>query len=418
MTLDHKGDVSPASDFDHTQPSHARNWQDTYTTLRAECPHGWSRNHGGYWVTTRYKDVMTVAQSGAFSAEKQYDPEAGILKGGNIIPPFPVQPVFPIEAEISAWRGYRTFLNRRFSPAQAEQRRGVAKSVARTLIDRVIETGEIDFVEHLTSPLPALVTMDMFGFDLDDWIEFSEPVHKYMYLRPEDPEYMDIARKLELIIERLGREAHDRRKTPRDDLMSYIANGEINGRPLTDYEVQQLSLNLVFGGVDTTTALSSNMFRHLGTHPEDRQRLIDDPALRPIAREECVRFYAPVHGVARTATEDTSIGDWKIQEGDQIFMAIASANRDPSAFEDPDQFRVDRSPNRHIGFGAGMHHCIGLFVARVMFDAMVDEVLDRLPDYKLLPGEVRYPSIDKVNGFAHLPASFTPGKKLGGGIVI
>lgn len=419
MTLDPIDSQTIANDFDHTQPSHSANWTETYAKLRGQCPHGWSNNHGGFWVATRYQDVMSVAQSSAFSSAKEYDPENGVLKGGNIIPPFPVQPVLPTEAGNEERRGYRSFLNRRFTSAEAEKRREVAKQVARSLIDRVIEKGEIDFVEDLTSPLPALVTMEMFGFDLGNWIDFSEPVHKYMYLRPDHPEYPAIVRKLGAITERLHAEAEDRRRSPRDDLMSYIANGKIDDRALTDLEVNQMALNIVFGGVDTTTALTSNMLRHLGRFPEDRQRLIDDPALRPLAREECIRFYAPVHGVARHAVADVEINGWKIKEGDSIFLAIASANRDSAVFADADRFVIDRKPNRHIGFGAGMHHCLGLLMARAMFDAMLDEVLDRLPGYTLDPGrEEAEGSIDKVNGWAHMPATFVPGPVLGGGLAI
>ena len=405
--------------FDHTSTEHAANWPGSYSQLREKCPHAWTESHGGYWVASRYKDVMSVAQSAAFSTEKVYNPETGELHGGNIIPPFPVQPVIPIESENTAWRGYRTFLNRKFSPAMAEGRRPVAKGVARTLIDKVIETGNLDFVEDLTNPLPAIVTMEMFGFALDDWIDFAEPIHKYMYYRPDHPEYPEIANRLGQIIERLHRETADRRRTPRDDLMSYIANGEVAGRLLTETEVSQMSLNIIFGGVDTTTALTSNVLRHFGQHPEQRQRLIDDPALRPIAREESVRFFAPVHGVARHATQDVEVNGWSIGKDDSIFLAIASANRDATVFEDADQFRIDRQPNRHIGFGAGMHHCLGLFIARVMADAMLDEVLDRMPDYALIAeGEVPYSSVDKVNGWAQLPATFTPGPKLGGGLAL
>lgn len=405
-------------DFDHTSTDHAKVWPDTYKALREGCPHGWTESHGGYWVATRYKDVMSVAQSPAFSTEKVYNPETGELRGGNIIPPLPVQPVLPIETDNESWRGYRTFLNRKFSPVMAEGRRPVAKAVARTLIDKVIETGTIDLVDDLTSPLPAIVTMEMFGFDLDDWIDFADPIHKAMFYRPDNPGFGDVVEKLAGITERIHREMLDRRANPRDDLMSYIANGEIDGRLMTPTEVNQMSLNIIFGGVDTTTALTSNVLRYLGQYPEQRQRLIDEPTLRPIAREESVRYFAPVHGVARTSTKDVAVGGFDIKEGDQIFLAIASANRDSSVFEDADQFRIDRSPNRHIGFGAGMHHCLGLFIARAMFDAMLDEVLDRIPDYRMVEGEDPYTSVDKVNGWIHLPATFTPGKKLGGGMAL
>ena len=105
MTLDPIDSQTIANDFDHTQPSHSANWTETYAKLRGQCPHGWSNNHGGFWVATRYQDVMSVAQSPAFSSAKDYDPENGVLKGGNIIPPFPVQPVLPTEPRMKSGAG-------------------------------------------------------------------------------------------------------------------------------------------------------------------------------------------------------------------------------------------------------------------------------------------------------------------------
>lgn len=405
-------------DFDHTSTDHAKAWPATYRALRSDCPHGWSASHGGYWVATRYKDVVSVAQCPAIATEKIFDVETGQWRGGNVIPPLPVQPVLPVEAHNDAWRGYRSLLNRRFSPTMAEGFRPVAAAAARTLIDQVVETGRLDFVDDLTNPVPAIVTMKMFGFETADWVDFAEPIHRAMYYRPDNPDFANVVAKLAGITDRIMSATLDRRKNPTDDLMSYIANGEIDGRQLTADEVTQMAINIIFGGVDTTTALTSNVLRYLGRNPAQRQRLIDDPALRPIAREESVRFFAPVHGVARHSTEDVAVGGFDIKAGESVFLAIASANRDGAVFDDPDEFKIDRRPNRHIGFGAGMHHCIGLFIARVMFDAMLDEVLDRIPDYVMGDGEKPYSSVDKVNGWISLPATFSPGRKLGGGMVL
>ena len=403
-------------DFDHTSNAHAQVWPATYHALRDGCPHGWTESHGGYWVATRYNDILEVAQSSAIATEKVYDAETCQWRGGNVIPPLPVQPVLPVEAGNDAWRSYRSFLNRRFSPTMAASHRPIASSVARSLIDRVIETGTLDFVDDLTNPVPAIVTMKMFGFETANWMDFAEPIHRAMYYRPDNPGFGEVVSKLAGISDWIMSAAVDRRQNPTDDLMSYIANGEVDGRPLTPDEVVQMSINIIFGGVDTTTALTSNIVRFLGRNPEQRQRLIDDPALRPIAREESLRYFAPVHGVARHSTEDVEVGGFNIKAGDSIFLALASANRDSAIFEAPDEFKVDRRPNRHLGFGAGMHHCIGQHLARVMFDSMLDEVLNRIPDYVMGDGAEPYTSVDKVNGWISLPATFTPGKKLGGGM--
>jgi cytochrome P450 len=105
---------------------------------------------------------------------------------------------------------------------------------------------------------------------------------------------------------------------------------------------------------------------------------------------------------------------WKFDKGDRVYLAYASANRDPDAFEDPEKLIIDRFPNKHIGFGAGMHRCLGSFLARLMFEVMIGEVLSRIPDYRVIEEEVvKYPTVGLVNGWIHLPATFTPGKKVG-----
>jgi cytochrome P450 len=205
-----------------------------------------------------------------------------------------------------------------------------------------------------------------------------------------------------------------RRKDPRDDFLTLLATGTIDGEPLSHQRIQDLSFNILAGGVDTTTALTSSALVYLARNPADRQRLIEDPALLPFACEEFLRFYSPIPALCRTATADTEINGWQIGKGERVMLAYAAGNRDPEAFEDPESVRLDRFPNKHVGFGAGMHRCLGSFLARMMFQEMVSEVLKRMPDYELIEEELRpYPSIGGVNGWVSIPARFTPGKKLG-----
>lgn len=406
-------------DFDHTQPSHAQKWRDTFRTLRGHCPRFKSEKHGGFYLATGHKDLMSVAQSPAFTSEKTFNPETGLWKGGDVVPVLQMRQVLPTEASNEAWRGYRSFLNPRFSPKAAEARRSIAQGYTRTLVDRFIENGSVDLVTELTNPLPAIVTMELFGFSLDNWKDFAEPIHQYMYTHEGDPGYEDVYAKLHAILDRLADEAEDRKRNPGDDMMSYIVHGEIDGRPVTDDEISAMALNLMLGGVDTTTAWTSNVLHYLGLEENagKRQQLIDNPSLRKTAREEFVRYFSPVHGFSRTALNDTEVEGWTFEEGDVVYCAIASANFDEKVFDDADTVRLDRHPNRHVSFGAGMHHCLGLHLARVMFDTMLDEVLTRLPDYKVtLGGEQRYPIYDKINGWSHIPATFTPGKVLGDGL--
>ncbi len=171
---------------------------------------------------------------------------------------------------------------------------------------------------------------------------------------------------------------------------------------------------LIAGGLDTTTSLFLNAVVHLSQHPALRQQLIDHPELRPAATEEMLRFYTPVQGLARTVTRDCPFGDVEMQRGDRVLLSYGSANRDGRAFPDPDEFVVDRFPNRHFAFGIGIHRCIGSTFARMEFGVMLDEILERLPDFHVDQSRAQqYPIIGLVNGYISVPATFTPGPRRG-----
>ncbi|MDG2005134.1 MAG: cytochrome P450 [Novosphingobium sp.] len=401
--------------FDHHTVDHTKQWPETYRKLREECPRAWTDNYDGFWVATRLSDIVGVAQqSDAFSAHKEVDFENGTSTGGVTIPPAGTTRGIPNEADNPEWEGIRRFINRRFAPRAIEERRAKAKQFTAALVDMVIETGECDFVDDLTSALPALVTMEIFGFPLDEWRKFADPFHTMVFTPIHDPAFAETVRGLDYFRERVDEEIAKRRIEPKDDFLTLLATGEINGEPLTWQQIRDLSFNILAGGVDTTTALASNALIWLGRNPGERQRLIDDPDLMPFACEEFIRFYSPIGALSRTAIKDTEVDGWTIRKGERVLMAYAGGNRDPEAFEDPEQVKIDRFPNKHVGFGAGMHRCLGSFLARMMFQEMIGEVLRRLPDYTIDEDGLRqYPSISGVNGWISIPAHFTPGAKVG-----
>jgi len=194
---------------------------------------------------------------------------------------------------------------------------------------------------------------------------------------------------LDYFRQRVDEEIAARRREPRDDLLGLLANGEVDGAPLDRQRIQEIAWQILAGGVDTTTALTANVLVHLGRHPDHRQRLIDEPGLLPIACEEFVRYFSPVHGPARNAKADVELNGWRFDKGDRVTLAYSSGNRDPEIFEDPEEVKLDRIPNRHIGFGAGMHRCMGNYLARMMFQEMITAVLARIPDYCLVEEGIR-----------------------------
>lgn len=191
------------------------------------------------------------------------------------------------------------------------------------------------------------------------------------------------------------------------DLLGAEARGDISPE-----DVQALVMMVIFGGLDTTMAATSNALLYLHRHPDARQELIGRPDLLPTAVDELLRFEAPVQGFARTVTRDCVIGGQQIGAGETVFMLWASANRDESAFPEASRVVLDRFPNRHLTFGIGGHRCLGAGLARAEMRIMLEEVLQRLPDYRIVEGSVEEPeSIGVVKGRVRLPAVFAPGRR-------
>jgi cytochrome P450 len=206
----------------------------------------------------------------------------------------------------------------------------------------------------------------------------------------------------------------ERRRDPGEDLISRLVTQEIEGRQMTDDELVAVIWNLIGGGVDTTTSLTSLALVQLADQPELRDRLAGDPGLLAAACEEYLRWTSVNETLTRTCTRDTVLGGQQLRRGDFVMMSWLAADFDPAVFTDPDTVDVDRSPNPHLAFGVGPHRCIGLHVARVMFEVMMSEVLTRIPDYVVdRAGTTYYQGNPKLYGVVTMPVTFTPGTPLG-----
>jgi len=410
--------------FDHESKEHANNWPAEFRELRQKCPVAWTDAHGGYWLASNYKNVVEMAQDNAtYSSLKTFDPATMHVEGGITIPPTPIPRGLPVESDRPEWDGFRKYINRMFAPKAAEARRKDVCDYVTMLIDRVIETGKMDFVYDLTGPGPAITTMALVGLPLSEWRQFADPLHEMVYTPKTDAHYLEVIKTVDWIFKRIVEEVAVRRKMPReellkrDDLLSYFVAEPIDGRYLTDGEIMSYANNIITGGVDTTTALTTHTLVYLHDHPEEKKRLMENPDLLPIAREEFIRYFAPIHGLARNITRDVEVEGQHLCKGERVLLAWSAANRDPDVFEEPEKIKLDRFPNRHIGFGAGIHRCVGSFYARIMFEEMIKQVLTRLPDYKVdLSKAEHYTSVGIINGWVNMPATFPPGPKVGTGL--
>ena len=203
----------------------------------------------------------------------------------------------------------------------------------------------------------------------------------------------------------------DRRKRgPGDDLMSILVHAEIDGARLNDDDLLQESLLILIGGDETTRHVLTGGMEQLVRNPDERRKLLDDPAKIPVAIEEMLRWVSPIKNMARTATRDVELHGETIREGDKVLLLYHAANRDERVFDEPERFVADRQPNNHVAFGGyGAHFCLGASLARLELRVMFEELLRALPDATLesdVPLPLR-PS-NFIVGIEQMPIVFTP----------
>ena len=372
------------TDFDHHDPHFHADRHQRWQELRRTCPVAWNPNHGGFWAVAGYDEVTTVSRDNDVFSSK-YEPAApdGIdYIGISGIPRSKgIPPAGIAEVEGPHHAALRRAMNPFLLPAAVAEREDLVRDAARWFLDEAIESGSIDLVDDYASPVPALLTMAIIGLPLDDWRAYAELFHATIARRPSDPLHQQAIARVPDMLAQLREEAERRRRAPRDDLLSALVALERDGRPLDDDTVTAVLWNLVGGGVDTTASLTSLSLLHLAEHPDQRQRLIDEPDLLPAATEEFLRYFSVNESLSRTVARDTELGGVALAAGDRVLLSWLSANRDETRFPDPDTVVLDRAPNPHIAFGVGAHRCIGMHVARSTFQILVGEVLDRIPDY-------------------------------------
>ncbi len=404
-------------DFDHHSKAYAeqvdRNPTAYFQAMQTRNPVAWTNSHGGFWVVFRYADVRRVAEDDATFSSRHDLPDGSTPFEGIVIPPSPGRTT-PIEMDPPEFFDYRRMLNRRFAPAAVERLKPVMETFTNWCIDRHIESGRIDLVLDLASPVPALMTLYVLGIPLEHWPLYAEIGHAVVYTPPNSPEHPKVVagdlRMREILLEII----RERRRNPGDgdDLITHIVNVQVAGRPLPDSELVEICALIVHGGVDTTTSLIAHSFDYLERHPDERRRLRGDPGLIPAACEEFLRYYTPTQSLARTATRDVELGGQLIKAGDRVMMCWASANHDPAVFDHPERIDLERFPNRHTGFGLGVHRCLGSNFARAQYAIVVEQALKRMPDYRLNRGQAeRYETFGTINGYIKMPARFTPGTR-------
>jgi cytochrome P450 len=367
--------------FDLHSPELAGTLWETLARMREVCPVGHSEEHGGYWVVTRYDDVMTAAQ----------DWETYSSAHGLSIPAAPIAiRNIPVEVDPPQQRLYKRIVNPYFTPAAVGEWEGQTRQLVNRLVDGFVEVGRCEFMTDFARPYPALSFFDVaLNAPPDD-------VEKVAYMAsksstPSDPEAAECWAGLAAWITDFV--AKRRNDSPRGDVVDGIISAQIDGRPITDEEIIGTIQLLILGGLETTAGALGHIFVRFCRQPEIPALLRDRPELIPKAVEELLRLDGPFISVGRTAMRDAELSGRHIAAGDKVLIHWGSANRDAEEFPDPESFDLDRERNRHLAFGLGPHRCLGSNLARMNLRIALEELLGRLDDIRLQDGiEIEYHS--------------------------
>jgi cytochrome P450 len=397
----------PVVDFDHHRPAAEAPPDQTFKELRAACPVAWSDRYGGFWVVSKYAEVSRVLKdSKTFSNARDLVSEYGT---SSTIPPMPVPIFLPQELDGAAHLKYRRLLNAVLSPKASASLLPRIVQWTNHWLDKMAAVGTADFVYDYAIPVPAAVTLEWLGFPSEDWQRMSESFHDLVSYPPGHERYDAGVDGLTWMHERAKEELLDRREHPRDDVLSYLIAQQIDDEPITIDAAESIVVQVIGGGVETTTGLVASALLHLHRHHDHRQRLIQEPELWDTATEEFLRRYPPFMNLARTVVQDVELSGRLMRRGDRILASEGSACHDEDYFTEPEEVDLDRFPNRHLAFGLGPHRCPGMHLARLEFKEMVRRLLERIPDYTVDEARIQgYPNQSSMAGWSMMPATFTP----------
>jgi cytochrome P450 PksS len=382
-----------------------------FARLRRESPVCRTRGVTRYfWLVTRYDDVVFVLKDAQFAANRKNAP----VPGRSLIEKLIFRIYGPIitnmlgadEPDHGRLRG---LVHQAFTMRRVEQLRTRVEALTNEYLDRAGRREQWDIVSDYALPLPVTIIAEMLGVPDSDrarfhkWSDtlvqsFGSSLRRMLANSPNIMEFLRYIRSMLRL----------RRKRPQDDLISALVMAEEAGDKLTEDELVSMILLLLVAGHETTVNLIGNGTLALLENPEQMEKLRANPALIPLAVEEFARYYSPVdYANTRWTRCDISIGGIVVPKGQGVLASLSSANRDESKFERPDVLDIAREPNRHLAFGQGAHHCLGVFLARLEAQVAFTTLLRRCPELRLaVPREsLRWRPSFLMRGLQSLPVS-------------
>jgi len=385
------------------------------THLRANEPVAWVDNppYRPFWAVTKHADIMAIERANDLflSAPRPLLATAAADDYMN--------------AQLEAGIGLRTLIHMDdphhrkvraigadwFRPKAMRDLKIRVDELAVRYVDRMRDIGpECDFVTDIAVQFPLYVIMSLLGLPEDDYGRMHALTQEMFggdddeYKRGVSPEeQMAVLLDFFTYFSTL---TASRRAQPTDDLASAIANGRIDGEPLSDIDTASYYVIVASAGHDTTKDAISGGLLALIENPGERHRLRENPDLMPTAVEEMIRWTTPVKEFMRTAAEDTTVRGVPIAAGDSVYLAYVSGNRDEDVFDEPFRFDIARDPNRHVSFGYGVHFCLGAALARMEMASLFAELVPRLESIELA-GEPELAATTFVGGLKHLPIRYS-----------
>lgn len=304
-------------------------------------------------------------------------------------------------------RKLRDSVTQQFTPRIVSQLEDRIAAIVHQLLDTVITTGRMDIVDDLAHPLPTTVIAELLGVPAQDSKQFR--AWSDAILERNLPPERELQVQTEMAAYFLGM-IEQRRRKPESDLISALLAAEIDGEHLSEQDLLSFCVLLLVAGNETTTTLIGNMMLCFDTFPAAFQMLQANPSLLPGAIEEVLRYHSPIQSVSRRATRDISLEGHDIKAGQYVQLLVAAANCDESAFPQALTFDIQRSPNRHIAFGHGIHFCLGAPLARLEAKVTFTILLERLVDIQRVRDIPLEPIRDSgTQGIKHFPITFKPG---------
>ncbi len=351
--------------------------------LREAPPVFWTPRNGGRWIVMGYPEIYEAARDPDRFTSTFMSPER--LKAAMAMMP-PGMPRFPQATPISMdppdHTKYRAPLQKTFSPRAAMDQIEKIRALTDRLIDAVIDQGHCDFIPAIAEPLPVTIFLEMMGLPVSRLAEFRELVHEFLANTSGEP--AQTAGLFRKVADAMLPQIMARKDDPRDDIISLLWRTEIEGEAMSVELMEDYCVLLFIAGLDTVINGMGFAVRHLARNPDLQDRLRANPELIVEAAEEMLRRYSftvPQRRVAR----DLEFAGWPMKEDDWLVLYYPGADLDPRQFANPEQYSLDREEKAHLAFGAGVHRCLGAHLARVELQVLYQQMLSRLPRWRLDP---------------------------------